>query len=895
MDLSDDFDLLITRSIADIKNPEQRTSDWSKTVVLPGTKANNVLFGNIFEVDHTVLGNGQFSPNFNPNKKADVLVLVDGFEQLRGFIRLIQINVLDSDTIEYECSLHGQTADLFTTLGNAKLSELDFGVYNHVFNLTNVTNSWDTSIIKNGSSQAFELGEGYVYAQMLSKYGSQNNNTSQWRVDDHVPSLYAKTILDKILANTGYQYTSDSFFNTERFKRLVIPYNNFGFEQSESAATTRLFQAQVGSSALYSSNQVVAFNNDSSGGNFDNGGNYNNSTYTYTTPISGNYDFYLNLNANYTALSPVPSGTLITAAFGFFKNGNLVSQININPTSVSPTIFDWNTTDFVTINANNGDTIQVKFMGIYTQYSILSGQQLTINNSTYLYNHVSSLTFALNNTIDFGLFFAGDDLQKDMLSNFVKMFNLYIEQDILNPKLLRFVPRDEFYNGSTKDWTKKLDYSQNVTIVPMGNLEANPYTFTFKEGQDQYNKDYKQSTSRIYGDRVIRVDNDFVKEEKKIEVTFAPTILFQADDSKRYYSYIFNSNNDKGQLRCLYFGGVKTTPAYEVYETNPTNTPNFTKYPLVLHIDDVDNMQFDLNFGMPLSVISGKGLSYSNQNLVNVYWYKTIREITDKNSKILRAYFRITPYDWYSLQFKDLYFFEGQYWRLNKISDYNPLQNGIFLCEFLLVTYYQPTTATKKNVGIGSQDVLSDKFPKGIPIGFTGVGSGGINVGNSHLDSLDSIVVGNDNVSTARYSTIIGERVNIPSGFEYVTAINCTDFTAVESNKVYIDNFPQNGAYSSGGNVLEINSTNSPYTCVYDDYLIVGTPSGSDISVILPNPSTNKGKIFVVKKLGNPHKIVVSAGDGSILIDGATTHNIPSDKESHQFISTGTKYYVIVP
>ena len=894
MDLSDDFDLLITRSIADIKNPEQRTSDWSKTIVLPGTKANNVLFGNIFEVEHTVLGNGQFSPNFNPNKKADVLVLVDGFEQLRGFIRLIQINVLDSDTIEYECSLHGQTADLFTTLGNAKLSELDFGVYNHVLNLTNVTNSWDTSIIKNGSSQAFALGEGYVYAQMLSKYGSQNNNTKQWRVDDHVPSLYAKTVLDKIFSNTGYQYTTDSFFNTERFKRLVIPYNNFGFEQSESAATTRLFQAQVATSALYSNNQIIAFSNDSTGDNFDNGGNYNNSTYTYTTPISGNYDFYINLNANYTALTPLPSTTQITAAFGFFKNGNLVSQININPTSVSPTIFNWNTTDFVTINANNGDTIQVKFIGIYTQYSILSGQQLTINNSTYLYNNVSSLTFALNNTLDFGLFFAGDDLQKDMLSNFVKMFNLYIEQDILNPKLLRFVPRDDFYNGSTKDWTKKLDYSQNVTIVPMGNLEANPYTFTFKEGQDQYNKDYKQSTARIYGDRVIRVDNDFVKEEKKIEVTFAPTVLFQANDSKRYYSYIFNSNNDKGQLRCLYFGGVKTTPIYEVYETNPTNTPNFTKYPLVLHVDDVDNMQFDLNFGMPLNVISGKGLSYSNQNLVNVYWYKTIKEITDKNSKILRAYFRITPYDWYTLQFKDLYFFEGQYWRLNKITDYNPLQDGVYLCEFLLVTYYQPTTATKKNVGIGSVDVLNDKFPKGIPLGFVAVKSGGVNIGNSGLDSLDSITVGNNNVSTARYSTIIGEKVNIPSGLEYITAINCTDFTAIESNKVYIDNFPQKGAYSCGGNVIEINASNSPYTCVYDDYLIAATMTGN-ISIVLPNPSTNQGKIFVVKKLGNPHTITVTAGDGSILIDTSTSHTITNDKDSHQFISTGTKYYIIVP
>jgi hypothetical protein len=897
MDLSDDFDLLITRSIADIKNPEQRTSDWSKTVVLPGTKANNVLFGNIFEVDHTVLGNGQFSPNFNPNKKADVLVLVDGFEQLRGFIRLIQINVLDSDTIEYECSLHGQTADLFTTLGNAKLSELNFDEYNHVLNKINVTNSWDTSIVKNGSSQAFQYGEGYVYAQMLSKYGSQNANTNQWRVDDHVPSLYAKTIIDKILANTGYQYTSDSFFNTERFKRLVIPYNNFGFEASEVQLTTRLFQAQL-SATQTNPTTFLPFNNDSTGGNFDNGANYNTSTYKYITPIGGAYDFNLSIQGNFTLSSSSGLQQTATMVFEVFKNGVFSTIIFLRANNVDDTTWNFDSFAGAQVNCNIGDEIQVKYSKTYyfkAPFYSVNSETTTINSTSQFYNNVDASTFSYGNTIDFALFFAGDDLQKDMLLNFVKMFNLYIEQDVYNPKLLRFVPRDDFYNGIAKDWTKKLDYSQNVTIVPMGNLEANPYTFTFKEGQDQYNKDYKQSTSRIYGDRVIRIDNDFVKEEKKIEVTFAPTILFQAEDSKRYYSFIFNSNNDKGQLRCLYFGGVKTTTPYEVFEITPTNVPNFTKYPLVLHIDDVDNMQFDLNFGMPLNVISGKGLSYSNQNLVNVYWYKTIREITDKNSKILRAYFRITPYDWYTLQFKDLYFFEGQYWRLNKISDYNPLQNGVYMCEFLLVTYYEPTTVTKKNVGIGVPDVLSDKFPKGTPVGFSAVSSGGINIGNSGLDCLDSVVIGNDNISTARYSTIIGESVNIPSGFEYVTAINCNNFTAVESNKVYIDNFPQNGAYSSGGNVIEINSTNSPYTCVYDDYLIVGTPSGSDISVILPNPSTNKGKVFVVKKLGNPHKIVVSAGDGSILIDGATTHNVSNDKQSHQFISTGTKYYVIVP
>jgi hypothetical protein len=894
VDLSQEFDLLITRSIADIKNPEQRSSDWSKTVTIPGTKTNNILFGNIFEIGHTVLSNGQFIPNFNPNKKADVLVLVDGFEQLRGFIRMIQINVLDNDLIEYECSLHGQTADLFTTLGNAKLKELNFDEYNHTLNDTNVTNSWDTSIVKNGSSQAFQYGEGYVYAQMLNKFGSQNSNTNQWRVDDHVPCLYAKTILDKIMSNIGYQYTTDSFFNTDRFKHLVIPYNNYGFEADETALQSRLFQAQLSTSiSIPTVGQILPFNNDSSGGNFDNGGNYNTTNYEYTVPIGGNYDFYLNLNATVNFSPPLGTNSYVTAIFSVLKNGVEVSTISVD-SNISNSNFSFDAIGSSLINCIAGDKIKIAYKSSYLGGTI-PVSITTINSNTYFYNHVAAATFAYNNALDFGLFFSGDYTQKDFVLNFVKMFNLYIEQDYDNPKKLRFVTRDEFYTGSTQDWSKKLDYSQNVNIVPMGDLDANPYIFTYKEGEDNRNKDYKQSTSRIYGDRTIRIDNDFVKQEKKIEVTFSPTIMSQ--EGSRYYSYILNTNNDKGQLRCLYFGGVKTTSAYEVYNTTPSNVPNFTKYPLTLHIDDTDNMQFDLSFGMPEYVNTSLGLKYSNQNLVNTYYYKTIKEITDKNSKVFKGFFRITPYDWQNIRFQDIYFFENQLWRLNKITDYNPLQDGVFQCEFLLLTYYEPIVQTVKNVGTAVTDYFDNRFPFGKPLGNTGGNNGGINIGDSGLDSKDNIIIGNGNVSSGKFATSIigGQGVNIPDTFEYVTAINCTNYDIVESNKFYVENYPMNGAYMCGGNVVELDNTDSPYTLNYDDYLIVCDTSGGDVDLVLPTPSTNKGKTFVVKKFSSNHKVNVTAGDGSILIDDATTHEISNDKASHHFISSSTQYYVIVP
>jgi hypothetical protein len=307
-------------------------------------------------------------------------------------------------------------------------------------------------------------------------------------------------------------------------------------------------------------------------------------------------------------------------------------------------------------------------------------------------------------------------------------------------------------------------------------------------------------------------------------------------------------------------------------------------------------MQFDLNFGMSNYILADKGLKFSNQNLVNVYWFKTIKEITDKNSKVFKGYFRINPYQWANIQFKDLYFFEGQYWRLNKVSDYNPLQEGVYLCEFLLVTYYEPSTTNQKNVGVGGGDVLNDTYPFGKPVGFTGVTTGGVNIGDSELDSKDNITVGNDHVSQGRFANTIlgGTQVNIPINFESVTAINCDTYSITESNRFYVENFPQMGAYSCGGNVIEIDHTDSPYTSLYDDYLIVCDMTGN-ISIVLPNPSTNKGKIFVVKKLGSPHTITVTAGDGSILIDTSTSHTITNNKEAHQFISTGTQYYVIVP
>jgi hypothetical protein len=69
-----------------------------------------------------------------------------------------------------------------------------------------------------------------------------NTDINEWKADDHTPALYAKTIVDKIFDTKGYKYTDDSFFTSDRFKRLIVPFANNGLEAS--GATDRLFQAE---------------------------------------------------------------------------------------------------------------------------------------------------------------------------------------------------------------------------------------------------------------------------------------------------------------------------------------------------------------------------------------------------------------------------------------------------------------------------------------------------------------------------------------------------------------------------------------------------------------------------------------------------------------------------
>jgi hypothetical protein len=901
VDLGEGVDIALNKSIADIRNPETRSADFSKTITIPGTSQNNKVFNHIFDVANDIIGSGQYNPDFNPNKKADCILLVDGMPQISGFIRLTEI-IANNDRYEYNCTIHGEGANLFTDLENAKLNELDFSEYNHTCNIINIKDSWDNQIYIDGVQEAFEYGRGYVWTQVLPKRTILNTDINEWKADDHTPALYAKTIVDKIFATKGYKYTDDSFFTSDRFKRLIVPFANNGLEAS--GATDRLFQAESTGTTFTSGTTdfTIPFGNDSASGNFDNGGNYDTTSYEYIVPVGGIYAFYFAPNITFTAPTPLGSPVDTILEFSFVINGTTTITQLIDSNNVDNAT--WTFTDIRNIQRRfaAGDTIKVQIESVQYYDSNSLAQfipfgTMAIGSQTYFYNGTSASSIVYNETVDFGFFFGDKNTQRDFMLSLVRMFNLYVEQT--DAKTLRFVTRDDFYNGTKKDWSQLLDYDQPHEIVPMGELQNNPYVFTYKEGTDYGSKDHKQKTGRIYGDRTLRIDNDFVKSEKKIEVSFASTTMYNKNNK-----FFALASDDDGKhtddLRILYYNGLKQVPTYFFYdETKPSN-PNVEFYPVTTHMDNPYDMQFDLSFGMPSYTVLPLGFNYSNQNLVNVYYYKTIAEIIDKNSKIFRGYFRITPNEFANIRFNSLYFFEGQYWRLNKVIDFNPTQEGLTECEFLLAGYYAPSKSNYKPIGVGGKDTDNPVNPDfytldGEPqVKNTKNTSGGMDTGDNFGNSDDAVMMGTGNTNYGKYNAVFaGENVFVGQ-FDNVTAIHCSDFEIPQGDRVYVENYPVVGAWLGSGKVVNITNADSPYIAKYDDWLILCNTDGGNITVTLPQPTeANKGKVFVVKKTSASHSVILNAGDGSILIDDVTSLTENAKNGFDQVVSDGTQYWII--
>lgn len=645
LDITENISALLTYAIDDVSNFASRNTTFSKTIVLPGTARNNKAFGNIFDVRssnpyNTATPNVNY--NFNAAKRARAIILQDQIQTFKGWLRLIQIRI-DQGAVEYEVAVFGELYGFIAALGKGKLEDLDFSSYDNTWTYTNVSNSWTAPV-----------GSGVVYPHV--DYGLYSTDKHNWDFGTFRPALYVKDYIDKIFAAAGYTYDCD-LFNTDRFNRLIIPHNQQLLTKiTTQAATATKTTPQVLTDGINPETvQTITYDSVSAGNFTQSGGEFTWSGATTT------------FNINFTAVVLIDDPSIgDDISIQVRKNGNGTGIFQIIPNNSTGT---FNVLVTGTLSVANGDVIKIESwpgenVDVYTS---MEEAALSITSQTAQATALTiGDTVVVNDTIPRNI------LQKDFFASIIKLFNLYVIEDPQEANKLLITPFVDFYSGEAVDWTHKVDRSKPIIITPMSNLNARFYDYKFKEDSDYYNETYKKKWGQMYGDYSLDSEFDFEDARDTCEVIFSPTPLVGYAGEDKVYSTILKIENNieartNSNIRILQCKNVTGVTSWNINGVSS----GITNYMYAGHYDDPDAPNSDIHFGVPnelyFTLVTG---NISNQQF-NLYWSSYMAEITDKDSKLLTATFKLDVLDILNLDFGKYVWIDGALWRLNKIEDYN--------------------------------------------------------------------------------------------------------------------------------------------------------------------------------------------------------------------------------
>ena len=783
MDVTEGFSHQITYAVDDLNNLDSKSTAFSKTIVLPGTAKNNYLLGNIFEFSNSnYTGDGaNVAYNFNASKSAKCRLEINGLQIIKGVLRLMEI-VRDGDSIEYEVAIFGELGGFINSLSNKKLEDLDFGAYNHTYNISTIDNYWsdtsdyifitgtDTTLI-NGSPNAtvefyqnltdyLEVGEaieiirtsnnvsygersitsvtwdgtkttvevsanwsptpttsfatkvivknkkGFGVYYPLIDYGNYSTNKIDYKFKTFRPALHVFEYMDKIIKGSGYTWES-KFFKSDFFKRLIIPHN----ESKLIALTSFLFRGNsiyaeytdtTLSGGLYQINEKLPIN-EIFGDLFT---TTDNLTHTYTgssTTISISAQFNTRLYYN-RSFSNIDYGDY-TYTLEIYKNGSATGIKFQNSGFLSGAFLDYAEASIVANLSGNlaittNDTIEIKInttlnpVGTGT-FKFTNYVEDSFVDYDSLYPVAAEIQY--NGLVELSRCIPKNVLQKDFFASILKLFYLMVTEDKYKEKHLKIEPWTWFYNlNSTSylDWSEKLDRSQPIKIKPMSEANARYYDIKFKQDSDYFNDFYRKRYVEGYGD--VRFDNqlEFAKDAETTEVIFSSTPLVGYTGKDKIVPSIFkwdgkvagtNEENVNSIIRIMQKKGIDEVNEWNVLNETTGVLATYSKYPYAGHFDDPDAPISDINFGATKELFFSLSAGALGNNLFNTFYSSYLAEITDKDSRLVTAKFKLNDTDIFNLDFGRFIYLDGVLYRLSKIVDYTP--GEICTVELLRVIY----------------------------------------------------------------------------------------------------------------------------------------------------------------------------------------------------------------
>ena len=240
IDTDDNSILAMTMCYSYLEDPTTVAGDYSKTIKIPGTVNNNKIFGQIWNLDRTVLyGDSNTSVYFNPSKKTEAKIYIGPELFKTGYVQLNNI-IKDKNVITYEITFYSELCNVLHNLLDSSLCNLNLpsnGLRHNInaFNIDSINNLNNNL----GNYMKYGLTIDGVYDGFRADYWltkDSNGNLAVAQMDNNGtkydtamilqayspkvrPMVFVQTLLNQIRddynrdSSTKLIYDDDSFFN----------------------------------------------------------------------------------------------------------------------------------------------------------------------------------------------------------------------------------------------------------------------------------------------------------------------------------------------------------------------------------------------------------------------------------------------------------------------------------------------------------------------------------------------------------------------------------------------------------------------------------------------------------------------------------------------------------
>jgi hypothetical protein len=728
VDLFEDIPVTLTIQQNDLTNLTNRRVPYSKTIVIPDTANNAILFEHYYEVNGI---------EFNPLQKIPCVVQYRGTDIFQGVMRLNSVST-STEERTYEIFILGEVSDFTSYFRNLDLQDLNWTDLNHDHVYSAITKSWEC--VNDGVSGLF--GGKLLYP--LINYGldyqgdSSSGATPTFSYDFDgpfsfdqssfpvapsmfKPALQVKDVLDRIFGLTPYTINSE-FFNSEYFRSIYMDtFQNgkIGIEYASGVTNQNIFKA-FGTLQQFdydkdTHHEMIFF--DQINGGYDPLNNYTPAGgNTFRTPYSGLYGFNVRFNVLttdfciFTALA-VPDIT-IQAWKGTDPNNILSSGTMFYespPIKLSQAYSGLGGSGPLPVNLFFSDNLLAgEFVRIFIfdkttfgnpfcyspskgNYQIQGYNDGTIIDQFPMYDLYQSPTI-VTELVDMSLGVPNIPCI-DFFKSIITIFNLVVVQDEVQ-QTIKIEPYNWHFNDTDrqiKDFTNILDLDSVTKIEPLSFDLSKDIVWTYRFTDNEFLP--KQFTDRfdfVFGrEKFTSLSNVFVGEQV-YEVPFGSCPTSGVTNAPNFiipqYYYLNNQQQAPYATVPHLFFWVGNRHAYKDvfksvqgswYLLSGSTPVEWVTYPCVSHLSTLESQGVsevisDLNFRGTFDFFgntTNQILQFTPFTIYNSFWRTYVENLYDPTNKRLTGQFFFRPIDVYETKLNDKIWIKDSYFTIEKISD----------------------------------------------------------------------------------------------------------------------------------------------------------------------------------------------------------------------------------